>query len=602
MNAKDLLILHGEKLAVGVTGLLCGWVVYSALTDESIRPKDGKTPKDIKDDIAFIDQYRNKQQAPILTPVPDYPGRMQLNFKREIPATPTIAALMRHPDLTPNGPVEGFLYAFELLPATIELEDKVGAITVTVRVPDGGRAANDRLSAGAGANWSRDIGRSSKQDNFAEVLGALVERKVGRDPKAEWQPLNGGRPVDIGTPLVLEDIVDYELYEFRARLVAKATGWTGAPGGGTVMVAEGRWLDGKGDPLPEPDQAWWGRLSTLIGKQPDPSLQRKLLKPADELKAFFTLEPKEQVYKGPLPEAATGLRALSPIRFQLQKLTPDAKNEGQFIATFLLTKLVREGGKEGWLAMQKFNVPVGGMVGQKDVAIVPPKELGQGDKLRKWSLETPFKLEKLQSDLKRTIYYELKPEARKDGQKGKALALRQKDVDTDVATLVNTRTGEKIQLIKLGRLTRPSDPKAMITPDLKPADEQQEFEKDPYSFVSSPLEPAKPIQHAPGTGPLEELRKQGDNLAVTDVEYWEMPDGRLYYWEPLNQEIMKRWKPGVEPKAEPEKPAPRPADPKPEAVPAPAGAPTPAGEPTPPTMPQDANVPLGVLPPPKDAR
>lgn len=597
MSAKDLLILHGEKIVLGVAGVVCGLVLVNTFVNEEVRPSaPGATAKDIKESIASIAEYRMRARPPLLKPVPEYAQRMKDDFARTVPARPVMAWTTVHPDLGPVTPPDTFLYVYELLPPRLELRDAIGSLEVVVGLPESIRGG-ERLSDQAAVEWVRkDV---TELRNHAGIAGAVIEQRIGKDPKAEWKPILGGKliPVaDLLTPITIDGVVDFETYAFRARLVAKATGFVpGSDGSGDVLVAEGRALAAD----TAPDEDWWRRLeSRIFGKAQD--LKGFILPgaPVDGL----TLGEGETAHPGPLAEPVA-ITASSAIRFQLDKLTPDPEKPDSQLATVLLTKLLRQDGKEAWLPMQKFTLPVGAALGGEKKIRHP---LVAGTPIDLFNLATPFTLEKLDKDVKRVFYYEIKPVSRTDGKPGKALEVFPAEKLSDVATFLNTRTGDRLKLAKLVRLTRPGDPRARIYPDLAPMDEQEAFEKAPGTFVQQALLPDPPIKHAPGTGPLEALRKSGDRQAITDTDYFEMPDGRLYFWQPLNRDVFMRLKPGATyrspeaaapaPSADPAAPANAPMGPMPGGLP--PGA-LPPGTNPPELPPAEEAIPTGPMPPPQ---
>ena len=564
MSAKDILVLHGEKIVLGVAGVVCGLVLFNTFVNDEVRPStEGGSAKDIKEAITSIAEYRKRARPPILKPVPEYAQRMKDDFARVVPFRPAMAWTTVHPDMGPITPPDTFLYVYELLPPRLEVKDAIGSLEVYVGLPESIRG-KERLSDLDQAEWTRkDL---TTVANHAEIAGAIIEQRIGKDAKAEWKAIAGGKliPVeDLAKPVALDGTVDFETYAFRARLVAKATGFRpGSEGNGDVLVAEGRIL-----PLDAtPDEDWWRRLeSRIFGKAQDFT---GFIAPGSAPDGL-TLSEGESAFSGPLAEPLI-LVASSAIRFQLDKLAPDPQKPDAQLATIQLTKLLRQEGKEAWLPMQKFTVPVGVVLGGKKNIKNPLANNG----VEEFDLTTPFTLEKLDKDVKRVIYYEIKQIARTDGKPGKALEVFPKEVSTDVVTFANARTGDKLKLAKLVPLTRPGDPKARIFPDLTPVNEKQAFEDNPGTFTQQVLLPAPPIRHAPGTGPLEEVRKK-DKQATTDTDYFEMPDGRLYFWQPLNKDTFMRLKPGATYKsreaaasAAPVAPAPAPA-PEPAAPPAP---------------------------------
>ena len=598
MSAKDILILHGEKLVIGVAGLVCGLVLYNTFVNEEVRPSgEGATAQDIKDAIASIDEYRKRAKPPLLKPVPEYAQRMKDDFARAIPSRPAMAWTTVHPDVGPITPPDTFLYVYELLPPTLEVRDAIGSIEITVGLPESIRGP-ERLSDQPSVAWTRkDV---TELRNNAGIAGAIVEQRIGKDPKAEWTPILGGKLIplaELEAPISIDGIVDFETYAFRARLIATATGFrAGSDDSGDVLVAEGR-------ALPEEatiDEDWWRKLeSRIFGKSQD---FKGFITPGPTV-AGLEIASGENVYHGPLAEPVT-LTASSAIRFQLDKLAPDPQKPDAQLATIHLTKLLRDKEQEKWLPMQKFNVPLGAVLGGPKNIKNP---LVPGSPIEEFDLTTPFKLEKLEKDVKRVIYYEVKVVARTDGKPGKALDVQATEKGTDVATFLNTRTGDRLKLAKLVRLTRPGDPKARIYPDLTPVDEEEAFNKDPGRFVQQALLPEAPIKHAPGAGPLEELRKKGDRQATTDTDYFEMPDGRLYFYQPLNKDVFMRLKPGATYKAREVAPPPAPVPVPVEPAAPTKGAtskPTPPGSVPPPPMPPGmlppgAVPPPGMMPPPK---
>lgn len=585
MAARDFFILHGEKVAVGVVGTMCAYLVINAFTNEGIRPvggAGGASAKSIKDDIQFIDSYRPKALAPILKPVPEYASRMKNDFGRTIPAAPLMSWTSAHPDLGPTTVVGrlSFAYIYELLPPVVTVKDAIGSVVVTVDLPPSQRDG-ERLSDSLEQKWTRKD-TNSTVENHAEIVGAIIEQQTAN---GEWTPVNGGAmlPVEEFATGVTLPTLDYESYAFRARLVARASGFRfEGNGGGEVLVADGRWKDPE-TPVVEND------LKQVVAEINinKPATVAKFLRPSEV--AGVAADGNDSTYLGP-QNAPVKLRAQSAVKFQLLKLDPDPNNPADSTATVLLTKLMRGNGKEGWIEMQKFTVKKGMKLGDTRQIDVPIDE--RPDKVPV-DLSTPFELVKIEKDVKRIFYWELKLVARKDGKPGKEFELRSKDKVTDTVTFKNGRTGELLVLTKLDRLTRPNNPDAMITPDLQTLDEKEAFEKDAGAFVQQELLPVAPIKHAPDAGPLQELLRKGDPLAKTDTDYYEMPDGRLFYYEPNNKKVMPNvWKPGVTPKPKVEAPKPAaPVEPKGPAVP--SDMPTSDA----PMMPPAGSPPPGMFPP-----
>jgi len=603
MAAHDFFVMHGEKVVVGVVGAACAYLILNAFTNDGIRTTGGEggvSATTIKDDIAFIDSYRPKAKEPILKPVPDYAGRMKNDFTRIIPAPPLMAWVTAHPDMgqtsadSGGGDILSFIYVYELLAPTLTVKDAIGSFDVGIALQPPQRTA-ERLSDKDEATWTRKA-NEGQIDSSVDIVGALIERQVG---KGEWEPVNDGKLLmfsDFQTGVSIPT-VDYETYGFRARLVARATGYGfGAPGG-EIMIANGRWIGLDA----EPTEADFLKLMGAVNQR-NQAVLSKFVRPTKvtDMPALATVDLKgrENLYVGPQNDV-TVLRAQSAVKFQLLKLDPDPADPAKSTATVLLTKLLRANGKEGWVEMQQYKtLKPGAKLGDDTRKLDDPTD----DEALKVPLDlsTPFELVRVDKDVKRVYYHELKLVARKDGKPGKEFELRSKEKTTDTATFKNTRTGETVVLAKLERLTRPNSPDAMITPDLVPVDEREAFEQEPGGFVQQELLPALPILHEPDTGPLEDLFKKGRKSAKTDTPYYEMPDGRLYYYEPNNKLVPPDvWKLGVTPRPKADVPKPEPkVAPTPTPTPAPAGTGRKPAVPEPGILPDDGHMPPPDMMPP----
>ena len=541
MSPKDILILHGEKALVVLIGGACVWSMIGAMTNAEIRPAGGAkgmSAEEIKQAIASIDGYIAKANPPQFKPVPNYAGRLAGDLARPVVADPAMAWLTAHPDL---GTVvsNDFFYVYESLPFTVKAEDKIGAVSLSLVEPTLVRGL-DRLKSGDDASWERKA--ATVIQNWAQIVGVQVERQDGET----WKPVGTGfiPYADLGTAIPIDGVEDFATYRFRARPVIAATGVTfGKDGGGSVFIHLGQTIPVDGDD--QAAEAFVAKCANALLKGEDADLLSRLARPVGQVPPGVTLEPRENIYHGPWSEVAS-VQVSSPIRFQLDKLSPNVDEES---ATILLTRLVRDGSREGWLDMQKFTLAKGDMLGAKGVRAKDP--LRDDGRQVEFDLSTPFKLVKVERGVSRTLYYEIKPKSRTDGSKGKDLELNVKTTSTDTATLLNTRTNEQIVLVKLGRITTPVGDRILDPPDLKNGDEEAWFKEGPAAFKQTPLLPPPPIKHAPGTGPLEDLLKSGMSLAKTDTDYFELSNGQLVFWEPINSEVRKVYKLGVEPPPEP---------------------------------------------------
>jgi hypothetical protein len=127
------------------------------------------------------------------------------------------------------------------------------------------------------------------------------------------------------------------------------------------------------------------------------------------------------------------------------------------------------------------------------------------------------------------------------GGRAKDLKVNKKEIDTEVAILTNTKTGKTLEMPKCERLNKPNKPLSVFYPDFSGTlyNETDEFKKNPARFKQNDLHPKEPVPHEPGTGPLEDMRKrQNDPLKRTDTVYYELADGRLVYWEDVNNRMV----------------------------------------------------------------
>jgi hypothetical protein len=203
-------------------------------------------------------------------------------------------------------------------------------------------------------------------------------------------------------------------------------------------------------------------------------------------------------------------------------------------------------------------------------ANVPDPQTGDKNK-RPEHFETPFVLSEVQKDVRRVLYYEIVAKSRQGAGRARDLEVKPKEIQTETAVLENQKTGQKLVLTKLTKITKPPRPNAVIYPNFPSStyDEAEEFRKNPANFQQWGLIPTAPIEHDPDTGPLEEWRKKtGQVLLKTDTKYYELEDGRLVYWENVNNTLEVFKIPGSE--------ADRAA--KPEKAEPPSEAPAPAGE------------------------
>lgn len=552
MSPKDLAILHGEKAVVGIIGVICLWTMYGAINNPDIRASDatGMTAEQIKEEIAYIEEYRPKAQAPKLKDVPRYANRLASDLANAVTADTAMAWTTAHPDLGPTVGLSNFFYLYEAVPPQFKAEDQVGAVSLSLGLPPAIRTL-DRIGDGDDIAWKRAVGATV--ENHATIIGARIQRQDGDT----WVAVGDIIPFEkFGEPIHLADVKDFATYTFRSQFLIAASGYRFGQGeGGSVLVHAGRALPEDAD---EDDaSAYIARLNKAVAGIDEPALVERLVRPEATVPAGVVLEANETLHVGPWSEPAS-VTVSSPIRFQLTRLSPDPDNVE---ATFLLTKLMRDGERSAWLEMQTFKVKPGEKLGAE---VNAPNPLTPSTFSVPIDLRTPFELVRVERDVERTIYHQLRPVSRKDGKPGRELDLRTRTTRTDVAVLKNTRTGEEVEYVKLGRITVPLGD-TILDPALESGDEAQWFRENPTTFKQQPLKIAPPIKHEPGTGPLEELHQAGDPLAITEVPYYELSTGELIYWETINATIMRKWKLGVTPPEPviPRTPAPSPTAPNP---------------------------------------
>ncbi len=581
MSAKHFLIAHGEKAAISVTLLACAAQLVVTFTDDSIRPK-GITPADIETKNASIDNVFAQGKAPVMKPVPGYLSEMDARFARTLPLASAPSWVMAPPD---RGPGSGglLLYVLELPPPTIAAKDAVGAVELTITLEPAIRQQGKRISDSVQAIWERT---AEGIENHAEVVGVLIETHRGDN---QWKPL-AAKGVDKGfVPLsaiiasngvlMADGLEPWIRHFFRARLVGKATGLDldqpiPVKVTHSVVVASNRLVDASSE-VP------WAEFTEKV-RAKDAKTLAKLAKPLKDAPAGVALGDGELAYQGTTSDVADA-QVTSDIRFALDKIGNDLTDPTKEVATFLLTKqFTDKDGTKVWLKEpQSFKAAVGETVGAQ-VKVANPLA---GGAITTVNLVTPFKVVEIKRGQKRIQYWEIREKSRAGG-KGKDLEATSKDMQTDVVVVENLKTKNTLTLTKLSPIKRPPRKDPVLYPHLAAdVDEEQEFRKNPSDFVQQEPLPLAPKLHQPDEGPLAKLRADHPDAAdlyTTDTPYYELADGRVVWWEPLN----KRLRQDPEPAAGAEGAA---TQPEPKAPVAPAVAPK---TPMPPN-----GIPPGALPP-----
>ncbi|MCK6486773.1 MAG: hypothetical protein L6R48_00280 [Planctomycetes bacterium] len=590
MAMKPLLIAHGEKALVVVVVGLCALEVWTTLDDPSIRP-DKASPAEIELKVALIDKALRGGGAPQLKPVPAYLENLQQRFRAEFAQPGQMPWLTAMPDRGPSDTI--LLYVYELAAPTIEARDLSGSVELAISLPQAVRQGDRRVSDAAQVVWSTPAGVK----NSARMVGVLVETRPGADKP--WAPVKtkdapngilalpgagvppraavpeprpaapgpalgampgaaagpgpgmdmmGGppAPVAVAEPargalsLRIDGLESWTLHEFRATLVAVATGATlgkeASKSGYGVLVTAGRVVPENAsiDELP-----WDQWRKGLEGNVPE-VVGRFLTGRAGPLPAGMELTPGEQAYLGQPMAKGVPVQVTSDVRFALERIVNDPNGVAQ--AQVLVTKQFSiPGGGVVWLKEPRgFKVAVGSRLGGP-VQVPDPRPGRNG--IVNADLSTPFVVAEIRRGVERVYYHELR-EVPRQGAKGRDLQVVPKKGLTDVVVLRNERSGSTFELVRLGKVPAPAKAGTVTYPTLKgEIDERGEFVADPLAFQVPPLEQPAPVRWEADKGPLAKLREEHPedrDLYTTDTAYFAFADGRLVWWEKLNK-VVRQW-------------------------------------------------------------
>ncbi len=620
MSAQEFAIAHGEKiLVVAITGL-CGWMLANTFTNQDIRPRDISTDK-IAEMVGKVEKVRGEIAPPVLKAPSNYLEDMKTRWAIGMASNEYSSWLSTTIDVGPIDVDVLRAYIYELHPPQVTVRDNIGSFEVTVTAPGSTRTSGDvRISDAAKQEWNLE----RHERNTAERVGIQVEYKIAG---GEWRPVvakeaptgfipTGKEGASGDIKLTVETSEAWQLYSFHARLVARATGLpldkkVSNDQQQTVLVYQGAY---------DEDPVDWARLTKAIAEQTK-SVLEKFIPGTTEGPGAAQLRPGEKLYTSAYGNEFL-IQGTSPLRFVFDKPMTDPANPDKTGAVIRLTKLVNDAkGNRKWLfEPEQFKVAPEQAIGEKKKVLDPHKMKTKADVtkvFREEDLSTPFTLVEVKTDVKRILFYELVFKTRPDAGKAKNLEVITKEKQTEIVVLLNAQTGQKTEMPACERIIKPGRLNPIIYPDFKGQtyNELEEFNKSPTTFRSWGLKPPAPIAHEPGTGPLEEMRKkQNDPLLATDTTYFELPDGRLVFYEPVNGKqtivIIPGSEAATQSKAD-EKPAdaesPKPGD-KPPTVETPVKPPTP--KPTPKPAPKTADKPVdkpvdptgGERPPPKAAK
>jgi hypothetical protein len=383
-------------------------------------------------------------------------------------------------------------------------------------------------------------------ENHAEHLGILIETHGAGE--TDWRPLvtksipQGFIPrsaLNDGTAnLTIDGLEPWVRHWFRVRLVAKATGLDISQPLPTkvtnsVVVVSGQ-LVGDNEDVP------WTEVTEQF-KAKDAKFLAKLAKAVVTPIPGISLAPNESLYLGAASDEAV-VQITSDTRFALERVTQDdPNNPGKLSAKFLITKqFTGKDGEKLWLKEpQSFKLNVDDVIGGTARAENPTRP----GSLTQMNLTTPFKVVDIKTGQRRILYWEIREKSRANGMKGKELDLQPKAIQTDLVVVENIKSKRQITFTKLTTIRLPTRKESVTYPfHASDVDEGADFRKDPSAFVEAELIPAEPKPHAAMEGPLGALRAAHPDLPdlyTTDTTYYELADGRLVWWEPLNKRIRQ---------------------------------------------------------------
>lgn len=558
MNAQDLLIAHGEKALVLLVTAACGYGISTAFTNPEIRPAEASMER-INEMVATVEKERGNQAPPVMKTPSNYVEDMAARYALQLPTSKFIAWLSALPDVGPTDSKSSQYYIYELHPPKLSVNDVIGNLEVTITMPDSRRTAEGRVSDAASKTWKLE----GLADNTAQWLGVQVEYRVGN---SDWLPLiskdlKGGllklKEATNSYTVLVPTVEPWQRHHFRARLIAKATGLPldvqkSKDQQATILVTMGS----SGEEAPD-----WAKLTKDIDEvtNAQKGVLDRFVKGTRQGPMSDQLKSNELLYRSADSDEAT-IVPTDSIRFVFDKVNQNLQDPAQNGATILLSKFLRDpratADKKTGKWMDKpfsYKLLPGEGLG-KDEAIIDPFNLMGGQKIPV-SLGTNYVLTAVKEKVKRIAFYEIYAESRPMGGKAKDLKVKPKEIETEVAILTNTKTGQELSLPKCEKLTKPNKPLSQFYPDFPGLvyDEVAEFKKNPSTFKQNPLIPKEPLKHEPGTGPLEDLRKvRNDPLLNTDTAYYELGDGRIVYWEHVNHKMVVFVKPGSEFAAEKE--------------------------------------------------
>ncbi|TVR44687.1 MAG: hypothetical protein EA402_06295 [Planctomycetota bacterium] len=542
MALPPFLINHGEKVAVGLVVLFGVYLVWSTASDDRITPPRPATQVEM--DFSIVERAVANPGEPNLRPPPDVAGhiRQRLALAAELPQQSVMAFIheifslgqttfQRHPP---------FLYGFELRAPSLRVDDRVGSLSLRLALPEERRGERGRIRDAHSRPFREE--RMVERDryvNTAEVLGLQVQRRQGDGP---WQPLPqagneaGLIPLDrVASERRLEDVSEWQTYEFRARLIAAATGpeTEGSPTlGNEVLVFAGS------SPL-EATAGVWEALDNLVWQGvplnvPTAERASDVLRRQLQAAVGRPLEPRTQMYLGPWSEIASE-QVSSTTRFALIRVSPPVQQGAPPRVQFGLTRKIGD----SWIPLVRQTVELGEMVGNA-------QELIQGERDGRnvqipVDLSTPFRLVDVSLDAERVTHYEVRNVS--DGGSRTIDIVERFDRAARTVTLENTATGRRMTLVQLARaiVVRPNSDILLNFPDRQPGtiNELDLFVADPMAFRQPRLRLPEPKWHEADDPVLRQLFPQEVELMNIQSRYLELPDGRFVVIDEFNPRLLR---------------------------------------------------------------
>lgn len=556
MSAQDFVISHGEKVLVLLATIGCGYFLYGTFTNPDIRPTDISMEK-INDMVGKVESQRGNQPPPVMKAPSPYYDEMMVRWAVQLPSAKYFALLSAATDVGPQDKRDSQYYIYEIHPPQVSVVDNIGNLDVTVSMPSSQRTTDPRISDAASKTWTLE----GRADNKAQWLGVQIEFRVGT--VGDWKPVVAKDVKDgllrlkegaTSHTLTVPTVEPWQRHYFRARLIAKATGLPLDQAKSndqqqTILVHQGTY--------PE-QEVNWPKLNTDIADVTNgtKAVLDRFVKGSKEGPFADELRAGEMLYRS-IDSDEINIVGTDSIRFVFDKVNVDFQNPANNGATILLSKFLRDPRaaekKTGkWMSKPwSYKLVPGEGLGKGENI---PGEFGQAGKVPE-DLTTPYVLTSVKDKVKRVLYYEIVPKTRPMGGRDKDLEVNVKEIETEIAILTNTKTGSEWQLPRCERVIKPNKPLSVFYPDygVQTYDEAAEFKKNPATFKQNNLIPKPPIKHEPGQGPLEELHKRrGDPLLQTDTPYYELADGRLVYWEHVNDKLTVLIRPGSEAAADKE--------------------------------------------------